>query len=337
MNTLADVFNTDLFSTTSLTASINKQPVPPSVIGDLKIFSEAGIETTSVVIESQGGTLTLVPNKPRGAPGTPFKDSKRSGITLTVPHLPAVDHLTPDQVQNVRQFGTPNQLLSIQAKRDEKLANMSRSLDYTLEYHRLGAVQGVILDADGTVIYDLFNQFNVAAPADVDFTLDVAYDPTAQGPIETKLFSVKNTIRTALLNQQPTGLLALCGDTFFQKLTAHPEVRATYLNQAAANDLRQTDVQDKFFYRGCTFIHYPGYGNVAIAANDCRFVPLGVPDLFITRFAPAPYFSAVNTTGLPKYTLATLDPSGEKYIELEAQSNPINVCTRPEVLIKGTV
>lgn len=337
MDTLADVFKSDLFRTTSLTAAINKQPSPPTLLGDLKIFQEAGVETTSIVIEMQDGQLVLIPSKPRGAQGTPMKDGKRSGISLEIPHLPAVDHLTPDQVQNVRQFGTPNQLLSIQAKRDEKLLNMSNSLDYTLEYHRLGAVQGMILDADGSTIYDLYDEFGVDEPAPIDFTLDEDFDPTKAGPIEQKLFTVKNSIRLALKNKQPTGLIALCGDAFFPKLTGNPEVRQTYMNQAAANDLRNGDVQDRVFYRGCNFIHYPGYGDAKIADNECRFVPLGVPGLFITRFAPAPYFSAVNTTGLPKYTLATLDQSGEKYIELEAQSNPINVCTRPDALFKGTI
>lgn len=335
MNTLADVFKSDLFTTTSLTAAINKTPMPPSLLGDLKIFEESGVETTSVVIEMLDGALVIVPSKPRGAPGTPMKDGKRSAISLEAPHLPVVDRLTPDQIQNVRQFGTPNQLVSLQSKRDEKLASMSRSLDYTLEYHRLGAIQGLILDADGSTLFDLYDEFNVDEPDPVNFELTTAYDPTTQGPVEQAIFTVKENIRQALKNRQPTGLLALCGKSFFPKLTGYPEVRQTYLNQAAANDLRNGDVQDKFNYRGCTFIHYPGYGDVEIADDECRFVPLGIPGLFITRFAPAPYFSAVNTTGLPKYTLATLDPSGEKYIELEAQSNPVNICTRPDALFKG--
>jgi hypothetical protein len=56
--------------------------------------------------------------------------------------------------------------------------------------------------------------------------------------------------------------------------------------------------------------------------------------MYITRFAPAPWMSAVNTIGLPRYVLATPDPTGEKRIDLEAETNPINLCTRPEAILR---
>ena len=75
----------------------------------------------------------------------------------------------------------------------------------------------------------------------------------------------------------------------------------------------------------------------SLGAAPTRFVPMGVPGLFISRFAPAPWFDAVNTIGLPRYAMATLDPTGQKFIELEAQTNGLHICTRPEVLFRGHV
>ena len=68
-------------------------------------------------------------------------------------------------------------------------------------------------------------------------------------------------------------------------------------------------------------------------ANEAIVVPDGVPGLVITRFAPADYNETVNTIGLPYY--ARSEPKKmNKGWDLEAQSNPINICTRPASLIR---
>lgn len=332
---LAGIFNTSAFSMETLTASINELPYVPQVLARLGIFDEQGVATTTVSIEKQGMALSLLPTKPRGAPGTPMTGDRRKSVTLEIPHIPAVDSLRPDEIQNVRAFGSADQLQGVEAVRDQKLGKMNRSLDLTLEYHRLGAVQGLLLDADGTVIYDLFDEFGIAQPTIVDFNLDAAWTEADGGRIRAIITSIVRQIEVVLGGTPFTGITALCGDGFFDKIVNHPEVRQLYLNQQAANALRESNPLDALVYGGVTFLNYRGWGDVKIATNECQFIPTGVPDLFITRFAPAPWFSAVNTIGLPKYVMATLDPTGEKEITLEGQSNPINVCTRPGVLLRG--
>ena len=132
--------------------------------------------------------------------------------------------------------------------------------------------------------------------------------------------------------------MALCADDSFDALSVAPEVRQTFLNQAEGKDIREQDGRRSFVFAGCTFVNYRGVGNVAITNSKFRFFPLGVPDLFITRFCPADYLEAVNTIGLPKYSKAAPDPSGfNRFIALEAQSNPVTLCTRPRVLRKAKI
>ncbi|MNT53517.1 hypothetical protein D3C72_1906050 [compost metagenome] len=57
-------------------------------------------------------------------------------------------------------------------------------------------------------------------------------------------------------------------------------------------------------------------------------------DLFITRFGPANYIETVNTIGLPRYAKGVVDKWGKR-VDFEAQSNPLNLCTRPRTLIQG--
>lgn len=335
---LVNVFRSSLFQMTELTAAINESETPPQRFAELGIFQEKGVRTTSVFIEKKGSTLSLVPTAPRGDPGTPMHTNKRTGIEFRIPHIPVTDQILADEIQDVRTFGSESDLEGVQGVRDEKLGNMALSLDNTLEYHRLGAVQGLVLDADGSTIYDYFDEFGIAEPDTIHFDLDAAWAEADGGRIRGLIGGVKNDIRRALKNAAGIrGLHVLCGEAFFSKLSNHPECRETYLHQQAANDLRNSDALDIFTYGGATFEQYPGYGDVEIPTEECRFIPLGVPNLFQTVFAPAPYFSAVNRTGLPRYTLAALDRTGEKSIDLEAQSNPLNICTRPEVLFKGDI
>lgn len=336
--TLADVFKSNLFTTTSLGAKVDRVPYVPQVLAQLGIFEEDGISTTSLYIERRHHKLSLVPARPRGAPGTPIGGPKRDGVYFEAPHLPVTAHITPDMLQNVRGFGTPAMLAGVGEKRDELITAMSRSQDVTLEFHRLGAISGVILDANGDVLIDLYDRFEIDQPDNIVFELDDQYDPNnpaKAGAIRKQITGAKRQIADTLEGVAPTGIIALCGDKYFDDLTNHPEVNRTYLNQSAANELREGDPIDQVRYGGCRFLNYRGWGDVAIPSDECRFVPLGVPELFITRFAPSPLFSAVNSKGKPKYVVPSIDRTGEKEITLEMQSNPINICTRPESLFTG--
>lgn len=333
---LANVFKSNLFQTTSLTLAINTDEQPPQRIAELGLFEESGVRTTSVVIERKGSTLQIIPAKARGSDPTPMRDPTRDAISLEIPHIPARDSLLADELQNVRAFGSESELEGVQQVRDERISNMNRSLDATEEYHRLGAIQGLILDADGSVIYDLFDEFGVTEPDPIYLDLGAAWAETDGGVVRAKLGAIKDQMRRSLKNARIRGVWAPCGEQFFSDLINHPEIRQTYMNQQAANDLRDGEVEERFTYGGVLFEKYPGYGDIELPEDECRFVPMGVPGLFISRYAPAPWFSAVNTIGLPRYAMATLDPTGEKRIDLEAQTNGLHIATRPEVLIPGT-
>lgn len=328
-----NVFTPDLFSSTALTAAINQQPYVPGIIGAMGLFEEEGVPTTSVVIERVKGQLALVSTSKRGAVGNTQADDKRNGVILNIPHLQVNDALLADSVQNVREFGTNDQLRAVESARDSKLNKAALNLDMTLEYHRLGAIQGIVLDADGsTPILNVFTAFNVAQPTEIDFDLDNA--TPASGALRTACAGVWRGVTDALGNAPFTGIRSLCGNTFYDQLVAHPEARASYLNQQEAKELRTGLAYRSFNFGDIEFINYRGSGAVAVGSTKAKFFPVGVPGLFITRFGPADYMEAVNTIGLPRYAKA--EPMKmDKGLELEAQTNPLNLCTIPEVLFSA--
>ncbi|HRE44768.1 MAG TPA: major capsid protein [Terricaulis sp.] len=330
---IPDPFKPDFFTTTALTASINNVAYQPTLLRDLGIFSVDGVPTTSIVVEREGDLLALVPTSERGAPGATQVEVKRDAVSLLIPHLQKNDTLKAESILGVRQFGSEDQQITVEQARDKKLNRMARDLDFTLEYHRLGAIQGRVLDSDGvSVLVNLFTVFGIAEPTEIDFDLD--NNTPAVGVVARKCNEVVYGMEAALGGVPYTGIHALCDNTFWDQLTTHAEVRETFMFQQQAARLRESWVNDVFHFGGIDWQRYRGSGAVAVGAGKARFFPKGVPDLFQTVFAPADYWDAVNTPGLPRYASAHMLPHN-KGVDLEAQSNPLNICTRPGVLLRA--
>lgn len=322
------IFDSDIFTLQSLTAAINEAEYKPRRLGELGLFNEQGVATTSVAIERDGMQLGLVPAKERGAPGTVVNANKRTGITFTAHHLPTTATILADEVQNVRAFGTEDQTQAVQGVVNTRLGTMAARLDVTHEYHRIGAVKGQILDADGTtVLADLYSAFGITQKV---VPMALSTDTT---DVQLKCLDVLEHMEAGLGDLFFSGALVLCGKSFWRKLISHKSVRETYMYQQS--ERLRADGRESFSFGGLTFERYRGnVGGVAFVADtEAYAIPMGTDELFITRFAPADYMAAVNTLGLPLYSSSELLKHG-KGVELEAQSNPIHLCTRPQAVIK---
>ncbi len=326
-----DIFKNDAFSVVSLTKAINETPFVPSRIAELGLFSEEGITTTSVMIEKQGNALTLVPAGQRGAPAKPVHGDKRQAIPFPSVHLPQRASILADEVQNVRAFGSESDLDTVQNVVNKRLVKMRRNIDATLEYHRMGAIKGQVLDADGSgVLLDLFTQFGVSQQ-----TTAMALGTTTT-KVRNKIVTAKRQIEVELGGLMYQSVRALCSADFFDALVGHADVAAAYDRWQNGEFFRQ-DVRAGFYHGGVFWEEYRGtVGGVPfIASGEAYLIPEGVPELFVTHFAPADYMETVNTIGLPYYAKQEPLDMG-KGIDLEAQSNPICICTRPRTVVKLT-
>jgi hypothetical protein len=329
-----DVFNNNAFSTIELTAAINKAVYVPGRIRDLGLFNEDGITTTVAAVEEINGTLGLIPTQSREAPVNLNQSPKRKARAFNVPHLPLQDLVLAQSVQNVRQFGTSNQLAAAAQIVAGKIQNMRQKHELTLEYHRLGAIKGTILDADGTTtIYNLFTEFGITQS-----TLAFVFGTTTTD-VRGKCVAVRRLIEDALGLESYDHIHALCGKTFFDNLVSHPTTVEAFKYQEGRvlrADLGKNG--STFEYGGIVFEEYSRSfaGTAAVGDSDAHFFPVGVPDLFITRYAPANNVEAANTIGQPFYAMQEPLPL-KRGITVYTESNPLNLCTRPAVLVKGTV
>lgn len=323
-------FDSDTFTLKSLTSAINEAEYAPRRLGEMGIFDEEGITTTTVLVEKQGRTLELVPAAPRGGPGQVVGADKRHTVTFTAQHLPTTATVMADEVQNVRAFGTEDQTQAVQSIVNARLAKMAQRLEVTNEFHRIGAVKGQILDADGTsVLLDLYSAFGLTQTS-VNMAL-----PTATTNVQTKCLDVLEAIEQGLGAAMFTGVTAVCGAAFWRALIEHAKVKEAYMYQQS--ERLRADGRESFSFGGITFERYRGSvgGTKFVADDDAYAIPMGVDELFISRFAPANYAETVNSVGLPMY--ASSEPMDHnKGVSIEAQSNPIHLCTRPQAVIKLT-
>jgi len=328
-----DIFKDDAFGVMSLTTLVNEIPFTPGQAGATGVFTEEGVTTTAVAIENDKGTLRLVPNTPRSAPSNQNTRNVRTLRYFRTLHLPQEDTVTNDEVQNVRPLPGQGLVQTAQAVLAPKMRRMVQSNDATIEYGRVGALSGIILDSDGaTVIYNLFTEFGIAQP-----TFDMLLGTPGQSQL-TNGTNLANLIENILGYTPYTKLMCFCGATFWQRFITHPSVVDAYLYFQATNGvnpLKQDLRYVGFEHGGITYVQYRGnIGGVPfIPAAEAQVFPVGVPELFKTFFAPANYLETANTMGQPRYAKFRTDPSGyNKYLPFEVQSNPITICTRPGVL-----
>lgn len=323
-----NVFDGDAFTLQSLTAAINHVPYKPGLIGELRIFQEEGIPTLTALIEESAGTLTLVPATPRNGPGLVVNGDKRKVLPFSIPHLPERATIMADEVQGVRPFGSESGTQTVESVRNSRLARMRANIEYTIESHRLSVIQGNYIDANGASV-PLATAFGVTAPAPISFALGVN-----NTKVREKCMDVIEAIETGLGGTGFTGVTVLCGATFWKQLIEHQALKETVANWQAAQTLR-ADPTMAIDFGGMRFIRYRGTSAVKIADGDAWAFPTGVSDLFITRFAPANYIETVNTNGLPFYAKGEVLPF-QKGVMIEAQSNPLSLCTRPAAVVRLT-
>lgn len=331
MPNVLNVFTGDAFSCVAMTESINKVPYKPSRLASL--FKFKGVETTSVAIEEKAGKLSLIPAKKRNSGETTKASSvRRKERVLSCVHLPFEDAVYADDVQNVRAFGSADKLETIADKVNDKLESMRGSHEVTHEYHRIGAIGGIVLDADGsTELYDLFDEFGLTKQV-IDFALD---DPLTN--VKFKCSEVTRYIEGKLGAQTYSGITAQCGAGFWNMLVSHPAVVKAYERSQEGKFLREDQRTTGFEFCGIFFEAYRGsIGSVPfIPDGKARFYPEGVTGLFAHWGAPANWQETVNTTGLPVYA-KQVPMRGDIGVDLWSQSNPLIVCTQPEVLVEGS-
>jgi len=346
---IIDIFNSDAFSALTLTQGIQRNPFLPTGLGELNIFDPNPIRTTAVSVEERTGTLKLIGFSERGAEGTQRTTEKRKMRYFDVPRLMHDDTVHTYEIQNIREFqeGPNNDVVTVPMQLEREVARrlagptgLLASVEYTKEYLRLAAVQGLVLDPkDGSVLYNWFDEFQITAAAEVAFNL-------AAGSANTLRPIINGIKRTMARKAQgawtgKTRAYALCGDSFSDLFCNHPDVIRTYVNFGDARDIRngsQGEAFEAFDFAGITWSNYRGSDDnttIKIADDKVKFFPEGAPGIFQEVMAPGEAAEFINKPGQPVYVLPIVDRDRRMWWKMEAYAYPLYLCTRPETLMTG--
>ena len=345
-----DIFDAGGFECRELTDAVNLIPNAWGDIDAMGVFTPRPIRTTNFQVEERDGVLTLITSSSRSTPAPGTRRPKRALRPFATSRFALKAAITADDIQNIRAFGSQTELVQVMGEVAERQAELRGNMDITREYLRAGALQGVVKDADGSTLVNLFTDFGITQKV-VDFTLG-----SATGFTEA-CAEVSRHIRKNMRGDVMTGIACLVTPTAWDKLMRNADFRDAYkyfktvngANPLRGVDRMQSDVgayRKWFEHEDITWIEYLAEGDVPqedgtvvttsfIPDGDMRFFPIGTRTTFRDVNAPADYIEVANTLGEPFYSKIDPDTKSARRIEVEVQSQTMPMCYRPGVLVRG--
>lgn len=341
------------FTNIHLTQAINNLPPTFGQLAAEGFFPAEGIAGTVVEIDIVDGVITALPVRDPEAPSTVGRKDSERAIYMKVPSVPHLMTLTANDIRGILTragvvsgsagAGNPATLAS---ETNRYLERMRRKFDITIELMRMAALKGIIIDGEGTELYNLFTVFGVTQDT-VDFDLD-----TSTTDVVAKCTEVVQLIEDSISDETFVGIEGRCSRSFFNKLISHPNVQKFWLQteqaQMLANVMAGQDAQYRpreFVFGNIRFKEYtvnvPMWGGSSqriIAADTCHFYPAGTMDSHATYVAPPVDIrvltgGAAATDDLVHVTQEVLKHGAG--IELKGQMNALPIWRRPKLLVKG--
>jgi hypothetical protein len=327
-------FAADAFSLQSLVAAINILPNNYGKINQMGLFPIQGVRSRTIIVEKKYGVLNLLPTLPVGSPGTKATKGYRDVRSFVIPHIPHDDTILPQEYDGIRAFGSENQTETLARIMNDHLQTMRDKHAITLEYQRMGALKGVVLDADGSTIYDYFSEFTVKKK-EVDFLLG-----TSTTNIKAKCKEVSRWIEEHLQGETMSRIHVLVDKDFWDAFVEHAVVKTAYERWRDGLAFREDLRSQGFYFCGLNFEEYEGTATDKdgverkfLTSKDGIAFPLGTRNTFKTYVCPADFMETVNTTG--KLLYAKQEPRKfNRGIDIHTQSNPLSICQRPSLIVR---
>lgn len=328
-------FSNDLFTAASLTDAFNKLPDSGFKVSQMGLFRGKGVATDTVVIENKNGVLQLLETRTRGDDAQTYPRSTRERRSFVIPHIPLIDSIDPSDVRNILAMGSDSQLENLATFVTERMSELRMAHDQTLEWMRLGALKGQILDGDGTtVLYDLYNEFNVTQSV-VNFQLS-----SATFDVKAACRQVLDAVRAGMRGDTYNRVHMFVSTDFFNALVDHPSVKEVWDRWNSSSNQMWKDNPDVFVFGGITFEIYDtvvtdstGTARPFFGAAEGRAFPVGTRSTFVEYYAPANFNETVNRIGQRFYAKIKEEDFGRGY-RIYTEQNPLPICMRPEAMIQ---
>ena len=309
----------------------------PQLLGSLGIFEPIYSRSRTIAIADRDRTLTLIPTSEMGAPPEELIPEGARVRPFNTARLAKGSTIYAAQLAGVTALPFDVQTREVSQELADRTAQIMDDLELTWEHMRFGAIQGKVLDADGSTLIDWFGEWGIAAPAEINFALT-----TEATDVRKKCRDVKRAMQVAAKGiwTPSTRVGALVGDTFFDLLVNHKQIKETKLGTERVTSLENIEGFSTIEIEGITFINYRGTDDgstIAIETDRAKFFPINARGAFKVGFSPANEFKPyLNQRAREFYGLMLADTSGrDAWDRVEIYSYPLFICTRPEMLQTG--
>ena len=337
MASVFDIFNQDAFSAIEITENVvRKTDFKPQLLGSLGLFSPIYSRSRFIGVVKKASGLALIPTSETGAPPQELVPEGSDLRPFKTVRLAKGSTIYAEELQGVLALPLQDQVREIQAEVSDRYGRITDDMELTWEFHRLGAIQGIVYDADGvTVIKNWYTEWGISQPAEIDFALG-----TAETDVRKKCRDVKRAMMKAAKGvwTPATRVGALVGDNFFDSLVDHKQIKETKLGTERAPSLENIEGYSSIESEGITFINYRGTDDgttLAIDTDKATFFPIRANGAFQVGWAPAEFFPYVNQRGQDRYGLIVTDKDRDAWRRPELYSYPLFICTRPEMLLRA--
>lgn len=328
------------------TDQINLIPNNWGLLQQLGIFSRDSSTSKTLQFDETANTLTLIKDQPRGTRKQVNRENYSKLHTVGIPHFPFDDVIRPQDVIDKRKAGSTDAMAETDA-RMAKQERIRRSWAATSEYARMQALMGNVYNPNNTNdVQSWFTEMNVAQTT-VNFQLSTpATDVLAKG--EEALAASQDNIMSG---EMVSNFVSICSPEFFSALIKHDSFKDAYSsfrNDRGVNPLRDRAGSAlgaqyrQFSHGGIDYVEYrgsfadeTGAEQRIVPVDEAYLVPMGTSDTFVTYYAPSDRFEYIGTAGLDQYMFEFPDGKGH-LIELESESNFLNMVRRPKAVIKLT-
>lgn len=340
-----DVFTSGDFNAQEVTDAAANTTYIPGQLKMMGLYEPKSLRTTEVRIVRDNDSLRIIDPQVRGSQGSFSTRTTKNQVILETFQIKQEDRINSHEMQDI--LNKDMAFITALAAAEERVAEVQtqqrQNLELTTEYHRLAGLNGYILNGDGSVFMDVFDEFGFTRNAPVPIDFAGLSEGELRETIERNI--VLPMIRT--LNQSfvrgRTMIYCDCSDDMWFALMKNVEVRAMFLGHPAARQLGDSTIWDEFVFAGVTWRHYRGTDDnetIAITPGEGRFYPVNGVDVFKQYFSPGEDFMHVNTPGQEVYASLCPDPKAPnqfRYVDLEMSSFQLPICIKPQALINARV
>ncbi|KGF71159.1 hypothetical protein LL06_00760 [Hoeflea sp. BAL378] len=336
------------YTSADVTQEVNRLPNEFGLINSLGLFPIETLGSRYVRVDYSNGQIHVLSAEQPGSPGSVGGEVAEGGVILQIPHFPHLEKISVGDVDGLLQvFNGQVDQRSVDRETARKLDIIRRNHSITLEYIRLGALNGLIKDGKGTTLYNLYTVFGITKP-EVDFVLG-----TAETDVRAKCEAVVDHIMTKLQGETTSGVEAVVDSLFFNKLITHAKVEKFWLNAQNSSEHRMLNRESRagnwgrtFEFGDIIFREYKGglpvrstSGAITtaknVADNSGTAYPTGTQSMMRTFEAPVYHIDLTNQAPDADTIYISVEPLKHgQGVEMLSQTNRLAVNKQPECAVQ---